>query len=129
MVSKQFGLTAVFIWLSPALVVLNIICILLIPESLTAAAQGKNHNHLSQSTVVQVIRPRGSDLRSSERLSTKDTKSHASFREAFIKGLMPEQLPNQLAGKYSVLMLMITCFIAMMAIIGRQTRIFRRHWL
>ncbi|KAI7821204.1 major facilitator superfamily domain-containing protein [Gamsiella multidivaricata] len=124
MVAKQFGLTAVFVWLNPALVILNIFCISMIPESLTVASLDNKRKQQIQSSFEQGEQDgcqNGSDPRNLEPF--KDTEPHSQYLKALIKRLTPEQLPDRLAGEYSVLMLMITSFIALVAIIGVNSNI------
>ncbi|KAF9917332.1 hypothetical protein BX616_001319 [Lobosporangium transversale] len=146
-VVKGFGLIAVF-WLMPTIVLLDLLYILLIPESLTITALAKNNNEnedsssssaaqltssQSRSTVVDVIssdEPFGSSRQSQQQQANKgDDSSRSSTNdsdattladpfEQFVKDFFPEQLPRRLGGKYSVIMLMITCFLTLMAVLG-----------
>ncbi|KAF9107029.1 hypothetical protein BGX27_008921 [Mortierella sp. AM989] len=130
-VVKEFGLITAF-WLMPALVVLDILYISLIPESLTVAAREKNQSTKtltsshSQSIAIAVESPLDAD-------TTEQNQHRPNRVEAFFKSLMPEQLPNRLGGKYSVMMLMITCFLVLTAVIGATYQIspyllYRFHW-
>ncbi|KAF9359513.1 hypothetical protein BGX26_012146 [Mortierella sp. AD094] len=131
-VVKEFSLITAF-WLMPALVIIDIIYISLIPESLTVAALANNRSaktvttsSRSQSTIISV--------ESSDDLDTSRSKeSRPHCVEVFIKSLMPEQLPNRLGGEYSVMMLMVTCFLILVAVIGATYQIspyllYRFHW-
>ncbi|KAG0010943.1 hypothetical protein BGZ80_001064 [Entomortierella chlamydospora] len=132
---NEFGLIAAF-WLMPVLVVIDIIYITLIPESLTVAAQTNDRSaktmmtsSQSQSTTISV--------ESSDNLDTSSAsgskESHPHCVEVFIKSLMPEQLPNRLGGEYSVVLLMVTCFLVLVAVIGASYQIspyllYQFHW-
>ncbi|KAF9172325.1 hypothetical protein BGX21_001344 [Mortierella sp. AD011] len=130
-----FGLITAF-WLMPALVVIDIIYIFLIPESLTVAALTNDRSartmmtsSQSQSTTISVESSDNLDTPSASR----SKESHPHRVEVFIKSLMPEQLPNRLGGEYSVALLMVTCFLVLVAVIGASYQIspyllYQFHW-
>ncbi|KAG0053310.1 hypothetical protein BGZ83_001349 [Gryganskiella cystojenkinii] len=118
LVVKQFGLVAAF-WLMPAIIAIDIIYIMLIPESLTVAALANSNNakadvriteSQSQATLVDPV---------DDSDEPQKTVAAAESRlERLKKSLLPEQLPGRLGGKHSVLLLMITCFLALLAVMG-----------
>ncbi|KAI1293240.1 hypothetical protein EDD11_008493, partial [Mortierella claussenii] len=124
-VVKRFGLINAF-WMMPAWIILDILYILLIPESLTVAAL-KNHRsaHLassqSHSTLVAVedtSRDGHRRAQSGQQDPIKDDRNHDDSRIGrFVQSLLPEQLPNRLGGKYSIMKLMLTCFLALLTLI------------
>ncbi|KAF9925722.1 hypothetical protein BGZ67_008484, partial [Mortierella alpina] len=139
LVAKHFGLYAVFFWMVPAIYALDILYVLLIPESLTMAALKQNNLQEAQlqhsgteSTLVQVEDLPGAQPCNSEHLH-KDTEPYAHRLEAFITGIVPQHLQARLAGKYSLLTLMIVCFLVLGAVLGVTTQIstyllYRFHW-
>ncbi|KAF9353702.1 hypothetical protein BGX26_008544 [Mortierella sp. AD094] len=115
--AEKFGLNFVFIWFSPGLVFLSFVYVMLIPESLTAETLTKNRGNQSQPTVIQVENSQEPGTKESERPTLK------AHIESLIKGLAPEKLPNRLAGKHSILLLMLTTALAMAAIVGANSLI------
>ncbi|KAF9173847.1 hypothetical protein BGX20_001869 [Mortierella sp. AD010] len=112
MVASKFGISTVFIWMTPSLVVVNFIYISMMPESLSASVLAKNRSQHDQTASVKVDHSEEcepTDLRQSTPSMSKENITQRL--DSFIKGLMPNQLPNRLSGKYSVLMLMITMFL------------------
>ncbi|KAF8943599.1 hypothetical protein BGZ46_006481, partial [Entomortierella lignicola] len=83
---------------------------LLIPESLTAATLTKNREIQGQSTVVLVDQTQEPDPKKLDKPSFKE------YVTSFINGFMPEKLPNRLAGKYGIPLLMLTCTMATVSI-------------
>ncbi|KAF9176379.1 hypothetical protein BGZ49_006327, partial [Haplosporangium sp. Z 27] len=63
-----------------------------------------------QPTVILVDETEQPDPKKQEKSSFKE------YITSFINGFMPEKLPNRLAGKYSIPLLMLTCTIASLAI-------------
>ncbi|KAF8931965.1 Hippocampus abundant transcript 1 protein [Dissophora ornata] len=126
-IAKKFGLIAAY-WMMPTLVVLDVIYIMLMPESLDIATLAHNNNKSarlassqSRSTLIAVDRP--DRTLDSEHAPYKDSKFHHGRFVDFIKSLMPEQLPNRIGGKYSVMMLMVTCFLGLTAVMGAAFQI------
>ncbi|KAF9167588.1 hypothetical protein BGX20_011558 [Mortierella sp. AD010] len=113
--AEKLGLDFLFIWLSPGIALLSTIYVMLIPESLTAETLTKTRGNQSQSTVIQVESSQDPDAKKLERLTFKD---HVM---SFIKGFTPEILPNRLAGKHGVLLLMLTTSFAVSAIVAVNT--------
>ncbi|KAF8950488.1 hypothetical protein BGZ46_004489, partial [Entomortierella lignicola] len=108
-VAGKFGLSFLFAWVSPAMMLMVFVYTLLIPESLTAATLTKNREIQGQSTVILVDETEQPDPK-------QDKPSFKEYITSFINGFMPEKLPNRLAGKYSIPLLMLTCTIASLAI-------------
>ncbi|CAO3565358.1 unnamed protein product [Mortierella alpina] len=137
--AKHFGLYAVFFWMVPAIYALDIFYILLIPESLTIAALKQNNLQESQllhssteSTLVSVEESPGAQPCNPEYLH-EDAKSYSDRLSAFITRVLPQPLLTRLAGKYSLLTLMIVCFLVLGAVLGVVTQIptyllYRFHW-
>ncbi|KAG0007674.1 hypothetical protein BGZ80_004378 [Entomortierella chlamydospora] len=134
MVASKFGISTVFIWMTPSLVVVNFIYISLMPESLSASVLAKNRSQHDQAASVRVDHSEESeptDLRQPPPIMSKENITQRL--DSFIKGLMPNQLPNRLSGKHSVLMLMITMFLVAIgtsAAISQMPSylLFRFHW-
>ncbi|KAF9959362.1 hypothetical protein BGZ72_009824 [Mortierella alpina] len=138
-VAKHFGLYAVFFWMVPAIYTFDICYVLLIPESLSIAALKQNNlqeaalQHSStEDTLVHVEDPPGAQPCSSED-QHKDTASYAHRLKVFITGVLPQHSHNRLAGKYSLVTLMIVCFLMLAAVLGVTTQIstyllYRFHW-
>ncbi|KAF9559552.1 hypothetical protein EC968_006539 [Mortierella alpina] len=139
LVAKHFGLYAVFFWMVPAIYALDILYVLLIPESLTFAALKQNNLQEEQlphsgteDTLVGVEESSGAQPCYSDHLD-KDAEPYAHRLEAFISGVLPQHLQDRLAGKYSLLALMIVCFLMLGAVLGVTTQIstyllYRFHW-
>ncbi|KAF9350743.1 hypothetical protein BGX26_011143 [Mortierella sp. AD094] len=85
---------------------------MLMPESLTAAKLAKTREIQSQATVVSVEDNREPDSKKLEQRSLKERIA------SFFNGFMPKKLPNRLAGKYSILLLMLTVTLAVASIIA-----------
>ncbi|KAF9354118.1 hypothetical protein BGX26_008058 [Mortierella sp. AD094] len=133
-VASKFGISTVFIWMTPSLVVVNFIYISLMPESLTASALAKNRSQHDQAALVQADHSEESDRTTNLRQPPTMSKENITQRlDSFIKGLTPEQLPNRLSGKYSVLMLMITMFLVTIGASAAVSQmpsylLYRFHW-
>ncbi|KAG0365833.1 hypothetical protein BGZ54_006166 [Gamsiella multidivaricata] len=144
LVAKQFGLIAAF-WMLPILAFLNIFYISIIPESLSVATLAENNsqykslrNSQSQSTLAVPV-DRANEESSSQSsgqprpVAKNNRVPYSDQVKAFIRGLVPEQLPGGLAGKYSALMLMFIAFLVLMAVMGASVHIsifllYRFHW-
>lgn len=100
----------------------------LIPESLSKKAMLKSRSaQLSGATLVTVSE---SDTHTQ---SSSDKTSSNWFDRMVVKRLVPDQMPNRLGGKYSLLLLMITPSLALTAIMGAVFQIsnylqFRFKW-
>jgi len=137
--AKHFGLYAVFFWMVPAIYALDIFYILLIPESLTIAALKQNNlqepqllHSSTESTLVPVEESPGVQPCNPEYLQ-KNAKSYSDRLSAFITRVLPQPLLTRLVGKYSLLTLMIVCFLVLGAVLGVVTQIptyllYRFHW-
>ena len=119
----KYGLISVFLWV-PAMFVLNIFYVCLIPESLSKKAMRKSRSaQLSGATLVTV----GEDVH------TQNDKTSLNWFDRLIKHLVPDQMPNRLGGKYSLFLLMVTVFLALIAIMGAVFQVsnyllFRFKW-
>ncbi|KAG0319880.1 hypothetical protein BGZ99_004855 [Dissophora globulifera] len=117
-IAREYGLIAVF-WVMPAIILTDLVYIMMIPESLTPAALAKKSSmpslatSESQTTIVAV-----DDETQRLSYSHDATKLKQSRLDAFMKSLLPDQLPRSLGGKHSVLTLMTGCFLAMSATMG-----------
>ncbi|KAF8966697.1 hypothetical protein BGZ46_000336 [Entomortierella lignicola] len=117
--AEKFGLDFVFIWLAPSLLFLLCLYSMIMPESLTAATMSKNRENYKKSAVILVDETEQPDPKKQEKRSLKE---HIT---SFINGFMPDKLPNRLAGKYSIPILMLSGTIATGAIIGNPPFSFR----
>ncbi|KAF9901330.1 hypothetical protein EC991_006257 [Linnemannia zychae] len=150
LVLKNFGMAAVF-WLMPIISLIDVVYVMLIPESLTAAklarySQPKLTSSQSQATMITI--DNGSVTEGSSGLASSDPtnptkpatsprqQSHQSWPswiDRIVRSFVPETLPNRLGGKYSVVVLMITCFLSLMSIMGTMYQssnylIYRFKW-
>ncbi|KAF9113567.1 hypothetical protein BGX27_001274 [Mortierella sp. AM989] len=103
------------------------------PESLTATVIDKNHSQLENTTLIQVDHPEDFDGVTLKQNLAMGKKNIMRYLESFAKRLVPEQLPNGLAGKNSVFSLMITMFLFAVAsfVVITQTPtylMYRFHW-
>ncbi|KAG0374892.1 hypothetical protein BGX24_009801 [Mortierella sp. AD032] len=128
---KNFGMVAV-LWMMPVIAFIDVVYVMLIPESLTVAKlAGHNQSKLtasqSQATVIEIENNNSTVERSSAVPSSNPIKpdtvlrqqhNQQSWLDRIIRSCVPETLPNRLGGKYSVIMLMITCFFALMSVMG-----------
>lgn len=110
----------------PAIYALDIFYVLLIPESLTIAALKKNNmqepelQHSStESTLVHVEDPSGAQPCNPEH-PQKDAELYTHRLKALITGVLPQHMQTRLAGKFSLLTLMIVCFLTLGAVLGRN---------
>ncbi|KAG0287061.1 hypothetical protein BGZ96_008969 [Linnemannia gamsii] len=139
-VAKKFGMITVF-WFLPTIALIDVLYLLMIPESLTVAKLAGNNksnmpNSQSQATLIDV--DGSSNLERSNTLSPNIAKptgpnSHQSWFERIIRSIVPEPLPHRLGGKYSVVVLMITCFFALLSVMGAMYQssnylIYRFKW-
>ncbi|KAF9202839.1 lysophospholipid acyltransferase [Haplosporangium sp. Z 27] len=88
------------------------------PESLIISKDRESSRTLTTSQ-NQVTVP----INSSDNSHTPKLKSLPGRAEAIMNLFIPEKLPNTLGGKYSVMMLMITCFLALTGIMGATLQI------
>ncbi|KAG0276227.1 hypothetical protein BGZ95_007824 [Linnemannia exigua] len=131
LVAKNFGMIAVF-WMMPVIAFIDVVYVMLIPESLTTAKlagynQPKLATSQSQATLIE-IENNNSALEGSNadpssnpiKPATVPRQQHnqPSWLDRIIRSCVPETLPNRLGGKYSVILLMITCFFALMSVMG-----------
>ncbi|KAF8945867.1 hypothetical protein BGZ47_001826 [Haplosporangium gracile] len=124
LVAKRFGMITVF-WMLPIIAFIDVLYILIVPESLTAAKLAGNNkskmtNSQSQATLIDVDNSTTEGFNISLRNPIKPaiTLRHQSWVDRVIRSCVPEQLPHRLGGKYSVIVLMITCFFAIMSVMG-----------
>lgn len=125
MVAKKFGMITVF-WMLPIIGYIDVLYVLMIPESLTAAKLAGNNqptmtNSQTQATLIGVdtnnsVGPNNTS--SSQLIKPATTLRHQSWVDRVIRSCVPEQLPHRLGGKYSIIVLMITCFFALMSVMG-----------
>lgn len=88
---------------------LNVFYVCLIPESLSKKAMRKSRSaQLSGATLITV----------DEDVHTQKDKPSLHWFDRLVKHLVPDQMPNRLGGKYSLFLLMVTAFLALMAIMG-----------
>ncbi|KAG0035007.1 Hippocampus abundant transcript 1 protein [Podila clonocystis] len=124
---KRYGVVSVFWWV-PAMFLLDSLYVCLIPESLSKKAMRKSRSaQLSGATLVPVSEADVHTQSSSDKTSTN------WFDRMVVKRLVPDQMPNRLGGKYSLLLLMVTAFLALMAIMGAVFQVsnyllFRFKW-
>ncbi|KAG0335700.1 hypothetical protein BG000_007290 [Podila horticola] len=124
---KKYGVVSVFWWM-PTMFLLDAFYVCLIPESLSKKAMLKSRSaQLSGATLVTVSE---SDVHTQ---SSSDKTSSNWFDRMVVKRLVPDQMPNRLGGKYSLLLLMITPSLALTAIMGAVFQIsnylqFRFKW-
>ncbi|KAF9386188.1 hypothetical protein CPC16_007697 [Podila verticillata] len=105
---KEYGLISVFWWV-PAMFLLNVFYVCWIPESLSKKAMHKSRSaQLSGATLITV----------SEDVHTQKDKTSLHWFDRLVKHLVPDQMPNRLGGKYSLLLLMVTAFLALTAVMG-----------
>ncbi|KAK3806590.1 MAG: major facilitator superfamily domain-containing protein [Linnemannia elongata] len=125
MVAKRFGMITVF-WMLPVISFIDVLYVLMIPESLTAAKLAGNNqptmnNSQSQATLIDVDRSNSAgpnNTSSSQPIKPATTLRHQSWVDRVVRACVPEQLPHRLGGKYSIIVLMITCFFALMSVMG-----------
>ncbi|KAG0303143.1 hypothetical protein BGZ98_006964 [Dissophora globulifera] len=115
---REYGLIAAF-WVMPAIILIDLVYIMMIPESLTPAALAKKSSmpslatSESQTTIVAV-----DDETQRLSYSHDAAKLNQSRLDAVMKSLLPDQLPRSLGGRHSILTLMFGCFLAMSATMG-----------
>lgn len=127
-VAEKFGMITVF-WFLPTIAVIDFLYLLIIPESLTVVKLAGNNkpnmtNSQSHATLIEV--DGSSNLEGSNTLSSNITKPTTSIPhqhyqlwfDRIIRSVMPETLPHRLGGKYSLIVLMITCFFAILSVMG-----------
>ncbi|KAF9929330.1 hypothetical protein FBU30_001691 [Linnemannia zychae] len=133
MIARKFGLIAVF-WMMPVIGIIDLIYVLLIPESLSVARLAENESSRvkkcqSQATLVninnndeEIVPEQVSDNNSTHSsLSTiKQEPEHLqmSWIRRLIEAVEPERLPNRLGGKHSIIILMFICFFALLSVMG-----------
>ncbi|KAF9083162.1 hypothetical protein BGX23_011724, partial [Mortierella sp. AD031] len=130
LMAKNYGMIAVF-WMMPLMAFLDVLYVLLIPESLTAAKlaghnKPKMANSQSQATLIEVDNdgaeesrtPSPSSTFNKPRTALHHQQDQPSWIDRVIQACLPEQLPYRLGGKYSIIKLMITCLLALMAVMG-----------
>lgn len=124
---KKYGVVSVFWWV-PAMFLLDSLYVCLIPESLSKKAMRKSRSaQLSGATLVTVSE---ADVHAQ---SSSDKTWTNWFDRMVIKRLVPDQMPNRLGGKYSLFLLMITAFLALMSIMAAVFQVsnylqFRFKW-
>ncbi|KAF9133982.1 hypothetical protein BGW39_008469 [Mortierella sp. 14UC] len=130
LVAKNFGMVTVF-WIMPVISFIDVVYVMLIPESLTAAklagySQPTLISSQSQATLIEIdnnnVAEGSSALTSSNPTKPaavpRQQQNQQSWIDRVIRSCVPETLPNRLGGKYSVIVLMITCFFALMSVMG-----------
>lgn len=125
MVAKKFGLITVF-WMLPIIAFINVLYVLMIPESLTAAKLAGNNqptmtNSQSQAALIDVDSSNSvgsKNISSRQPVKPTTTLRQPSWVDRVIRLCVPEQLPHRLGGKYSIIMLMFTCFFTLMSVMG-----------
>lgn len=99
------------------MIAIDITYIMLIPESRTVTALVNSNSTTSRITESQshatLVPVNDSDE------PHKTVVVQESRLERLKKSLLPEQLPGRLGGKHSILLLMITCFLALLAVMGK----------
>ncbi|KAF9432392.1 hypothetical protein BGZ76_010858 [Entomortierella beljakovae] len=132
-VAKKFGLYGVFIGMIPILNLINFLFITLMPESMSPSVLDISRDEQVDQPTVVVVEDE-SNIRRMQTTPPKTTMEHIRFHfDSFMHGLMPEQMPNRLAGKYSILLLMISMLFMTVAASGIMTQlstylIYRFHW-
>ncbi|KAF9544789.1 hypothetical protein EC957_011693 [Mortierella hygrophila] len=124
-VAKKFGMITVF-WMLPIITFIDVLYVLMIPESLTAAKLAGNNqstmtNSQSQATLIDIdsSNSRGPNNKSSlHPIKPATTPHHQTWVDRVIRSCVPEQLPHRLGGKHSIILLMITCFFTLMSVMG-----------
>jgi hypothetical protein len=124
-VAKNYGMITVF-WMVPMIAFIDVLYVLMIPESLTAAKRAANKPMVTDSQATLIDVNNGSNVEGSNTMASNITKrtnsarpqQYQSWFDRNVRSFVPEQLPHRLGGKYSVVVLMITCFLALMSVLG-----------
>ncbi|KAF8982004.1 hypothetical protein BGZ46_001963 [Entomortierella lignicola] len=114
--TKKFGLITAF-WCMPTFIFIDLIYILLVPESLIISKNRESSRTLTTSQNQVTVPINSSDNSHTPKLNLPGRA------EAIMNAFIPEKLPNTLGGKYSVMMLMIICFLALTGIMGATLQI------
>ncbi|KAG0341761.1 hypothetical protein BG004_005919 [Podila humilis] len=147
-IEKAYGVVAVF-WFIPAMFLLDVLYVSLMPETLSKKSMRRSRSaQLSNDTLVNVNNglddsdedghhqhrrvPHGASTTGAGVVVGKDGETLGYF-DRLVKYLIPDQLPDRLGGKYSLLLLNITCFLALTAIMSvvfqvSNYTVYRFHW-
>jgi hypothetical protein len=115
--AKQFGLDFIFLYMSPCVIITVILYLCLIHESLGSIVALSDNEQLNQDNSVNIVNVENHGETAQE--ATAKTNS-GTFVESFIRGLIPDQVPNRLGGEYSILLLMAICTLIMSAVVGNM---------
>ncbi|KAF9407320.1 hypothetical protein BGZ94_002750 [Podila epigama] len=106
----------------PAMLVLDVIYVSLIPESLTRKAMRKSRSaQLSGATLINVHDTEESNNHNGSQ--TNKTASSLGPFDRLVKFLAPEPMPNRLGGKYSLFLLNVATFLAFGAIMSAMIQV------
>ncbi|KAF9150376.1 hypothetical protein BGX20_005717, partial [Mortierella sp. AD010] len=130
--AKMLGLTFVFVWMIPGFAALSFLFVSSIPESLSEANLINNRMLHNQPTLVQ-FQQHESDQKSLRHSWTQVVTSGKDQLKTFIKGFVPDQLPNRLPGKYSIAIISVIFFLTSAATVGTGSQVmpyllFQFHW-
>ncbi|KAG0206032.1 hypothetical protein BGX31_002847 [Mortierella sp. GBA43] len=106
----KYGVLGVF-WVLPGLSLLNLLYLVLIPESIS---KNDNPKPKSPSTSCSSM----DTIVANENPAVKHNANIAHHIRATFHSFVPEQLPNRLGGKYSVTKVMIVSLLALMGALG-----------
>ncbi|KAF9154150.1 hypothetical protein BG015_001726 [Linnemannia schmuckeri] len=124
LIAKRFGMITVF-WMLPIITFVDVLYVLIIPESLTVVKLAGNNkakmtNSQSQATLIDVDNSttEGADTSLRNPIKPATILRHQSWVDRIVRSCVSEQLPHRLGGKYSIIVLMITCFFTLMSVMG-----------
>ncbi|KAF9429171.1 hypothetical protein BGZ76_001716, partial [Entomortierella beljakovae] len=127
--AEKYGLDIVFFYMGPGITFFLFFYILLMPESMTQESLDSYGSKPKGPAIIAEVEPSSVP----HAIGSEDNDSKTTYIKAFIRGLTPDQVPNGLAGKHSIMLLMITVTLIMTAVIACMTLIptylaYQFHW-